>query len=143
AHRMRERAHQRRRGRARWAALVKRRSARARDQTNVRLQRPQGHVERGYPMTGFSEDDFEPRKGNRREQAGNGNVAPRDDDAEREKIKREVFPENDAATLRAALEKASKDKVVELFIKFSLAGDLKTVETDALLRLTAKKPGVG
>src|SRR5262249_7255158 len=143
AHPLRERPHQRRRGRAMRAALVERRSARARDQTNLRLQRPQRHVERGYPMTGFSEDDFEPRRGNRREQAGNGNGAPRDDDAEFEKIKREVFPENDAATVRAALEKASKDKVVELFIKFALAGDLNAVEIDALLRLTAKKAGVG
>src|SRR5215831_365084 len=120
------------------------RPARARDQAEHRLQGPQRRVERGYPMTGFSEDDFKPREGNRREQAGNGNGAPRDDDdAEHEKIKREFFPENDAATVRAALEKASKDKVVELFIKFALAGDLNAVEIDALLRLTAKKAGVG
>src|SRR5262245_17792487 len=94
-------------------------------------------------MTGFSEDDFKPGEGKR--QAGNGNGAPRDDDAQRrrfEEQKRPDFPE-DADVARAALEKAGKDKVVELFIKFTLAGNLNAVEIDALLRLTAKKAGVG
>src|SRR5262249_34846581 len=49
----------------------------------------------------------------------------------------------DAATVRSALESASKDEVVELFIGLVLAADLSAVEIDALLRLAAKKAGVG
>ena len=49
----------------------------------------------------------------------------------------------DAATARAALEKANKEEVVELFIGLVLAADLNPVEIDTLLRLAAKKSGVG
>jgi hypothetical protein len=96
-------------------------------------------------MSGFQEEDFKPGEGKRRARAGNGDDAPRDDDAdERRKFEeaRKEFP-LDAATARSALEKASKDEVVELFIKFALTGDLNPVEIDALLRLTAKKAGIG
>src|SRR5262249_8981370 len=84
------------------------------------------------PMARFSEDDFKP--GERRARAGNG------DDERRRAL--EDFPP-DAAMVRAELEKASKDEVVELFIELALVGDLNPVEIDALLRLTAKNAGIG
>src|SRR5262249_44610489 len=48
----------------------------------------------------------------------------------------------DAATVRAMLENAGKEEVIEIFIDLVLAADLSAVETDALLRLAAKKAGV-
>jgi hypothetical protein len=49
----------------------------------------------------------------------------------------------DAAAVRAALENASKDKVVELFVGLALSANLNPVELDTLLRLAAKKAEVG
>src|SRR5262245_66658960 len=122
------------------AALRGCRPARARDQAEHRLQGPQRRVERGYPMTGFSEDDFKPREGTRREQAGNGNGAPRDDDdAEHEKIERGVVPEHDAATERAELEKASKDNEAELLIQYPLDRDISAADVDAPSPRTPKQ----
>src|SRR5215475_615200 len=47
----------------------------------------------------------------------------------------EAVPPLDAATVRRALEQASKHKVVELFIDLVLAADLNPVEIDTLRRL--------
>jgi len=49
----------------------------------------------------------------------------------------------DAAAVRAALENASKDKVVELFLELAFSADLNPVDIDTLRRLAAKKSGVG
>jgi hypothetical protein len=49
----------------------------------------------------------------------------------------------DAAAARAALEKASEERAVGLFIELALAADLNPADIDALRRLAAKKSGLG
>jgi hypothetical protein len=49
----------------------------------------------------------------------------------------------DAASAQAALERASKEEVVELFIELALSADLNAVEIDKLRRLVTEKFDVG
>ena len=49
----------------------------------------------------------------------------------------------DAAAVRAALERADKAKVVELFLDLALTADLNAVEIDALRRMVAEKGEIG